>query len=121
MLSNAYFLAKYPFDTAESEPANNLRKAAKTNAILQILLILLTLLEVATLCQSLFDVRIDLSADEDIDVQLWMTPEIDGTTPTGLSCVAYVSKTGKVSKTLQSFGGLVLGCIKTNFCKKICV
>ena len=25
------------------------------------------------------------------------------------------------SKILQIFGGLVLGCIKTNFCKKICV
>ena len=26
-----------------------------------------------------------------------------------------------ISKFLQIFGGLVLGCIKTNFCKKICV
>ena len=25
MLSNAYFLAKFPFDTAENEPAKNLR------------------------------------------------------------------------------------------------
>ena len=25
------------------------------------------------------------------------------------------------SKNLQIFGGLVLGCIKTKFCKKICV
>ena len=32
-----------------------------------------------------------------------------------------VSKIGKISKILQIFGGLVLGCIKTNFCKKICV
>ena len=27
----------------------------------------------------------------------------------------------KISKILQIFGGLVLGCIKTKFCKKICV
>ena len=32
-----------------------------------------------------------------------------------------VSKIGKISKILQFFGGLVLGCIKTKFCKKICV
>ena len=30
-----------------------------------------------------------------------------------------VSKIGKVRKILQIFGGLVLGCIKTKFCKKI--
>ena len=28
---------------------------------------------------------------------------------------------GKISKILQIFSGLVLGCIKTKFCKKICV
>ena len=27
----------------------------------------------------------------------------------------------KIGKILQIFGGLVLGCIKTKFCKKICV
>ena len=32
-----------------------------------------------------------------------------------------VSKFGKIRKILQIFGGLVLGCIKTKFCKKICV
>ena len=32
-----------------------------------------------------------------------------------------VSKIGEISKILQIFGGLVLGCIKTKFCKKICV
>ena len=29
MLSNAYFLAKFRFDTAENEPAKNLQKIAK--------------------------------------------------------------------------------------------
>jgi len=38
-LSNAYFLAKFCFDTAENEPAKNLQKIAN----LPILLILLTL------------------------------------------------------------------------------
>ena len=28
---------------------------------------------------------------------------------------------GKICKFLQIFGGLVLGCIETKFCKKICV
>ena len=32
-----------------------------------------------------------------------------------------VSKIGKICKILQIFSGLVLGCIKTKFCKKICV
>ena len=32
-----------------------------------------------------------------------------------------VSKIGKIIKILQIFSGLVLGCIKTKFCKKICV
>ena len=32
-----------------------------------------------------------------------------------------VSKISKIDKLLQIFGGLVLGCIKTKFCKKICV
>ena len=36
MLSNAYFLAKFRFDTAENEPAKNLQTFAKHN--LQILL-----------------------------------------------------------------------------------
>ena len=34
------------------------------------------------------------------------------------SAAGRVSKIGKI---LQIFGGLVLGCIKTKFCKKICV
>ena len=32
MLSNAYFLAKFRFDTAENEPAKNLQNFAKKNA-----------------------------------------------------------------------------------------
>ena len=32
-----------------------------------------------------------------------------------------VREIGTLSKILQIFGGLVLGCIKTKFCKKICV
>ena len=32
MLSNAYFLAKFRFDTAENEPAKNLQNVAKTDA-----------------------------------------------------------------------------------------
>ena len=43
MLSNAYFLAKFRFDTAENEPANNLQNFDKEickNADLQILLAL---------------------------------------------------------------------------------
>ena len=35
MLSNAYFLAKFRFDTAENEPAKNLQKFAKICKICQ--------------------------------------------------------------------------------------
>ena len=31
------------------------------------------------------------------------------------------NRVSKIGKILQFFGGLVLGCIKTNFCKKMCV
>ena len=34
MLSNAYFLAKFRFDTAENEPAKNFQNSAKTLPIL---------------------------------------------------------------------------------------
>ena len=34
---------------------------------------------------------------------------------------AEAERIGKISKFLQIFGGLVLGCTKTKFCKKICV
>ena len=39
MLSNAYFLAKFRFDTAENEPAKNLQNFAKKIANLPILLL----------------------------------------------------------------------------------
>ena len=35
--------------------------------------------------------------------------------------VSKIGKNYKISKILQIFGGLVLGCIKAKFCKKICV
>ena len=37
MLSNAYFLAKFRFDTAENEPAKNLHKLCKTSQNLPIM------------------------------------------------------------------------------------
>ena len=43
MLSNAYFLAKFHFDTAENEPAQNLQNFAKIAKNCKKLLILLTL------------------------------------------------------------------------------
>ena len=35
--------------------------------------------------------------------------------------LAKLAKSAKLANFLQIFGGLVLGCIKTKFCKKICV
>ena len=46
-------------------------------------------------------------------------PELAGAACRQNGCA--VSKIGKISKLLQIFGGLVLGCIKTKFRKKICV
>ena len=62
MLSNAYFLAKFRFDTAENEPAKNLQNFRKMHF-----------------------------------------------------------RKMHFSKILQIFGGLVFGCIKPKFCKKVCV
>ena len=53
MLSSAYFLAKFRFDTAENEPAKNLQNFAKFCRILLIFPILLTKLLSATALRDL--------------------------------------------------------------------
>ena len=77
MLSNAYFLAKFRFDTAENEPAKNLQNFRKMHF------------------RKMHFRKMHFSK-------------------------MHFSKM-HFSKILQIFGGLVLGCIKTKFCKKICV
>ena len=49
------------------------------------------------------------------------TLEDPGTRLAGSDENNLITKIGKFCKILQIFGGLVLGCIKTKFCKKICV
>ena len=77
MLSNAYFLAKFRFDTAENEPAKNLQNFRKMHF------------------RKMHFRKMHFSKMHFRKMHF--------------------------SKILQIFGGLVLGCIKTKFCKKICV
>ena len=134
MLSNAYFLAKFRFDTAENEPGKNMQKICKN------LLILLTVIPrksqgiFSTRCteQEILDARAgnithqrELARKPARGHLLYPRFRDAGTgrAPRAryLRLGVRVSKIGKISKILQIFGGLVLGCIKTKFCKKICV
>ena len=108
MLSNAYFLAKFRFDTAENEPAKNLQNFAKfANFADPNPLSPTREKPVDTLGVGLRVLR-GLQVKED---------------PKECPPIGKIasSKIGKISNILQIFGGLVLGCIKTKFCKKICV
>ena len=46
MLSNAYFLAKFRFDTAENEPAKNLQNISKIQIFILLILLMAHLDEV---------------------------------------------------------------------------
>ena len=105
MLKNAYFLTKIGADTAENE-----RNFAKNWQ-----------LPYGAALYSLLD---------PLEVELAGEAEVEGQPPPaallqdarhGLPVVPRVSKINKLCKILQIFSGLVLGCIKTKFCKKICV
>ena len=100
MLQNAHLLAKIGADTAENKQR---------------------------LAELVFSV--ELGAAPRLPRRLVPPPEktendLLATKPTGpwrWVRVRKISKIGKISKILQIFGGLVLGCIKTKFCKKICI
>ena len=104
MLQNAYFVAKIGADTAENE-------------------------------QHFAEIYRDRDADA-VRQRRAVSPAVAGgdrkggpstsREPTVSSSVkrvrvSKISEIGKFCKILQIFGGLVLGCIKTKFCKKICV
>ena len=96
MLSTPYLLAKFRFDKAENEPAKNLQTFAKKILIFPILLTLTPYTR-----RDLLHGRPPGELQDAFDLRAFRR---------GLRC-----------RMLQIFGGLVLGCIKTKFCKKICV
>ena len=107
MVENAYFLAKIGADTAENE---------------QHFAEILPKLDLAH-CPG---ERLDHHAEDNMNVLL------EGVRGCWLSPIGLVSRHGSWAKfvlslntqpaeILQIFGGLVLGCIKTKLCKKICV
>ena len=100
MLSNAYFLAKFRFDTAENEPAKNLQNFRKMHF------------------QKMHfrKMRVQLS----VGARGRRGPPCARAAPVR-TCRGPPTPAIFFRKILQIFGGLVLGCIKTNFCKKICV
>ena len=60
---------------------------------------------------------------QDLDAVLKLLPQQASLIPAlaKLAKFAGFANLTLVAKLLQIFGGLVLGCIKTKFCKKICV
>ena len=103
MLSNAYFLAKFRFDTAENEPAKNCKTLPEHFA------------KFANFANAFAGVGLEQPPVPGRELRA-RSPK---SRPTGPGLRG--SKIGKITKFLQIFGGLVLGCIKTKFCKKICV
>ena len=121
MLQNAYFLAKIGADTAENEqhfaeilPIGRRVPRQRTSAW-----------RAATgsaPASSRTDVKDleELEAARTVEAKLrtrMRASEESGSSGLGLGS----AKFGKISKILQIFSGLVLGCIKPKFCKKICV
>ena len=70
MLSNAYFLAKFRFDTAENEPAKNLRNFAKFAH--EVVEMLLECGAEVNFCNSLFDTPLHFAV-ENCDKQIVST------------------------------------------------
>ena len=113
MLSNAYLLAKFRFDTAENEPSKNLQKFenfanfADPNPLTLILIGFAPMptLTVTPVCPQL-TLCPPLTACVLTPHQLAPTPRI-----------------GRRRQFLAKFGAtlLVFGCIGTDFCKKIYV
>ena len=115
MLKNAYFLAKIGADTAENE-RHFAEKLPKIGNCLH-----------GTASPGAFrEAARALPADV-----LWMTaPRVNDSALSPRKAARMrdeqvrgvrVSKIRKFCKMLQIVGGLVLGCMKTKFCKKICI
>ena len=118
MLSNAYFLAKFRFDTAENEPAKILPFWCDEPEPPFITPKCVTGLAGLLQLPQGWEGR-GLGAEVLLGEDL--RPSAPGSWHAAISRGLGVSKIGKFYKILQIFSGLVLGCIKTKFCKKICV
>ena len=103
MLSNAYFVAKFRFDTAENEPAKNLQKFTNVVKILQNLPILLMV--------PLRPAGLGPQAPAGEGVLLGAA----------LRGAPAAGKAGHTTADRQNFSKmlLVFGCIGTDLCKKI--
>ena len=124
MLSNAYFLAKFRFDTDENEPAKNLQKFADFAYYAQA--------SAHRFLNFPGAYRADLAALPAAEAAAARSASARRARSASRSAVTFIrhfrQNLSKMhfskmhfSKILQIFGGLVLGCIKTKFCKKICV
>ena len=127
MLSNAYFLAKFRFDTAENEPAKHLAKFANfANP---------SPLSTQRTSGAAAGPGVRGSGRAPPRRRPARRPGRSGARggppPTARTArwgeggragdARDEAKLANFSKILNFFGGLVLGCIKTKFCKKICV
>ena len=103
MLSNAYFLAKFRFDTAENEPAKNLQNFRKMQV-----------------GRAFLERAAAFIGELEADAELAL---LDPTEAAGAGREAEATARRVVAIFWQNFGKmlLVFGCIGTDFCKKICV
>ena len=101
-LSNAYFLAKFGFDTAENEPSKVCPMRGPSA-------VWWTSVPAGWTPPDGFGEETALPGREK-----------ESSAKRMISRKMHFSKM-HFSKSLQIFGGLVLGCIETKFCKKICV
>ena len=121
MLSNTYVLATFRYDTAENEPAKNLQKSENNFATL-----IPQAPEWTEDAQSKPDkealVRFEGKRKKPKGLagirlkDMASIPQEEPYSPLAATKLAKLAKLAFFCKILQSFGGLVLGCIKTNVC-----
>ena len=103
MLSNAYFLAKFCFDTAENEPAKNLQNFAKF----------------ANFARQPTSPRSEASAAESWGAEPAMDQRISITELSAHLSPGHGEEMQNFGKILTNFGkiSLVFGCIGADLCK----
>ena len=99
MLSNAYFLAKFRFDTAENEPAKNLQNFAK--------------FERASLKPAALRDLVAGMLQRDVP-RAYLDAEVH---VRGAEVLAHLLHDARITLDRANFRGLVLGCIEAKFCK----
>ena len=129
--SNAYLLAKFGLDTAENEPSRvcpiHGAESRPAGSRAQVGEQAADLAARAEGTEPFRDGRPDQPSEDPVHAAILRALGADlagAVPPAGAAArlgLAKIARSSFFCKILQIFGGLVLGCIKTKFCKKICV